>query len=349
MSVLRNSSLLYCPSLKVWEARKLDKTESAKVNKDNGAVDGAANVRKQLLPDSKELEAIQKWRNAFRTFIYTSTLPWDDNGWRIGRVDRHMEFMAEIGDRIVEGEALVDAFVHSYELEVETAKAKLGHLFSRDDYPHAAEVRRKFQFTVDVQPIPTAADFRDVGGVPQAEVDRLVEIATNAEKDKVASLMREAFERLYGVVAKLANTLESYGNKTTRKFNDSLVDNIGEIVAVMPALNLTNDPTLAALTDEAKQLTMYSAFDLRQNESVRNAAITEARTLAMKFKGHVSASQPADDTPVQPSVQPRVKTPVDLSEGLRAYNESITQADTPINTPINTPTPSKRAMFADML
>jgi hypothetical protein len=43
----------------------------------------------------------------------------------------------------------------------------------------------------------------------------------------------------------MANTLEQYGNKTVKKFNDSLVDNIAKIVSVMPALNLTNDRTFA--------------------------------------------------------------------------------------------------------
>jgi hypothetical protein len=337
MSTLRNSTLLYRPSLKVWEARKLDKSESAKVNKENGAVDGAANVHKQLLPDSKELEAIQKWRNSFRTFIYTSTLPWDDSGWRIGRVDRHMDFMGEIGDRIVEGDALVDAFVHAYELEIEKAKGTLGHLFNHSDYPTSREVRHKFLFTVDVQPIPSAGDFRDVGGVPKDEVDRLVKIATDMEQQKIQDAMREAYERLYTVVAKMANTLEQYGNKTVKKFNDSLVDNIGEIIAVMPALNLTGDPKLAALADDAKQLAMYSAMDLRQDEKVRNAAITEARTLAAKFKGHIAASIADDHTPVQPPVIKPVKLSI------------VTPDNTPVNTPVNTASAPKRAMFADML
>jgi hypothetical protein len=332
MSSIRNSNLLYRPSLSIWTARKLDKAESVKVNKENGAVAGAANVHKQLLPDSSELLSVQKWANSFRTFIYTSTLPWDDSGWRIGRVARHMEFMAEIGDRIVEGNLLVDAFVWAYNIEVGKAKTTLGHMFSYDDYPGEQEVRSKFRFAVDVMPMPSAEDFRVVDGVEKAEVDRLVKIATASTEARIQEAMKEAYQRLYTVVAKMANTLEQYGAGTVKKFNDSLVENIAEIVGVMPALNLTGDPKLTALADEAKQLAQYSLVDLRKNDTVRDAAILDARKLASRFRGLVDASiNTPVSTPVHTPAAPRpVETPAKVVVPIASA-------------------PSKRALFADML
>src|SRR5258708_1134989 len=108
---IRNANLLYRPSISLWEARKKDKAKSIEVNEGAGAVVGAANVNKQLLPDSKELLAIQKWRNGFRQYIYDNTATWLDDGWRIAGVARHMDFMSEVGDRIRTGEALVDEFM----------------------------------------------------------------------------------------------------------------------------------------------------------------------------------------------------------------------------------------------
>jgi hypothetical protein len=330
MSTIRNAVLLYRPSLSIWTARKLDKDESAKVNKDNGAIDGAANVHKQLLPDSKELKAVQKWDNAFRTFIYTSTLPWDDCGWRAGAVGRHMEFMAEVGDRLLMGEALVDAFICAYAEAINRAESKLGRMFKRSEYPGVNEVKLKFKFTVDTMPIPNAEDFRVIeGGVPKAEVERLVQQAQAAVEQKVQAGVKEAYERLYEVVAAMANTLEQYGNKTVKKFNDSLVDNIAKLVEVMPALNLTNDAHLAALASDARQLAAYAAVDLRQNPTVRTAAIVEARTLATKFKGYVAASIPATLEP-PPTV---AATHIVIDEA---------SAFKPVP-------PAKRALFADML
>src|SRR6185503_20341780 len=100
MDMFRNSMILYRPSLSVWTARKKDKDESEKVNTSAGAVAGAANVHKALLPDSAELQAVQKWATSFRTWVYTNTLPWDDAGGRVARVEKHMDFMQEVGDRL---------------------------------------------------------------------------------------------------------------------------------------------------------------------------------------------------------------------------------------------------------
>lgn len=338
MSSIRNTTLLYRPSLSIWTARKLDKTVSADLNSAQGAVAGAANVHKQLLPDSSELLSVQKWANSFRTFIYTSTSPWDDSGWRIRSAAKHMEFMAEVGDRIAEGDLLVDAFVQAYMQEVVKAEVALGHMFQRSDYPGEQEVRTKFRFLVDVMPMSSADDFRVVDGVPKDEVDKLVKVAQSATEARIAEAMKEAYQRLYTVVAKMANTLEQYGAGTMKKFNDSLVENISEIVGVMPALNLTGDPKLAALAKDAEQLAAYSLVDLRKNDSVRDAAINDARKLAARFQGLVAGSV---DTPVHTPVS----TPVNTTVVKPAPKKPIA----PVSNVVSLPVASKRALFADML
>lgn len=300
---LRNSTLLYRPSLSLWTARKLDKTQSVMVAHNAEAKEGVANVHKQLLPDCKELDNVQKWANQFRAFIYTSTLPWDDSGWRIGQVARHMDFMQEVGDRITIGQMLVDDLMHAYQSRVEEAKFTLNKMFNAMDYPPVSEVRLKFHFAVDVMPMPAAADFRAVDGIPKAEAEKLEKAAAAAVEARIADAMKEAYQRLYEVVAAMANTLDGYDGGTIKKFNDSLVDNIGKIVRVMPALNLTNDPKLAALAADAEQLAQYTAMDLRQHAPTREAAINEARSLAVKFKGSIAAS--IADTTV-PKAKPKV-------------------------------------------
>jgi hypothetical protein len=353
MSSYRNSNLLYRPSLSIWTARKLDKTESVKVAQSNDAKEGVANVHKQLLPDCAELEAVQKWANQFRTFIYTSTLPWDDTGWRIGMVARHMDFMSEVGDRIAMGEALVGALMHVYQTRIEEAKFTLNHMFKASDYPTVDEVRRKFHFSVEVMPMPSGDDFRVVDGIPKSEVEKLVKIATADTEQRIQQAMREAYERLYSVVSKMANTLEAYGNKTVKKFNDSLIENIAEIVAVMPALNLTNDPKLTALANDAKDLAAYSIVDLRTNASVRDAAVTEARTLAMKFKGVVAASIADDQTPAQtaaPKAAKRKEKPIVVNDA--PTPEPVERSARVVADMADMPPPKKvssRALFADML
>lgn len=283
---ITTSTLLYRPSLSIWTARKKDKTESLKVNKAAGAVDGAANVNKQLLPDSPELEAIQKWATMFRSWVYTSTLPWDDSGARIGRVDRHMDFMAEAGDKMAQGDALVQKFVAGYDAAVARAQFQLSNMFDMSDYPSAQEVERKFKFALDVSTLPNVDDFRVIEGVDPVEVERLVEVGKHSVETRIAAAMADAHDRLYQVVYKMATTLQAYGDKTIKKFNDTLLGNIADLVAVMPALNLTGDPKLTALTDAATLLAAYDLADLRKNDAVRAAAVKDAMSVINLFKGN---------------------------------------------------------------
>lgn len=291
MSTFHNSNLLYRVSLSIWQARKKDKSESTKVTEAAGAKAGAANVNKALLPDNPKLEAIRKWGDQLRDYVYTNTAPWDDGGWRIGRVVRHMEFMAKTGDMLRQGDELVADFLDNYQASVEEARFTLNELFDQADYPGIEELRTKFRFTVDVQTMPNVEDFRVVDGVPQDEVDKLIASAKASADERVKAAMNEAFERLFKVVQKFGTTLEQYGAGGVKKFNDSLVGNITELVEAMPALNIVGDPRLDALTARAKELTMYAAMDLRKLPEVREAAMKEAQAISAMFAG-------AEDRPV---------------------------------------------------
>lgn len=279
------SNLLYRPSISVWTARRKDKSESLKVNTQAGAISGAANVHKQLLPDNEALEAIQKHVNVFRTWVYDSTLPWDDAGWRIGQVSRHMDFMSEAGDYMRQFDTLVDDFLRGYDTAVSEAAFKLNALYDYSDYPTKEEVATKFRINLECMPLPNVDDFRVVEGVDQAEVERLCTQAADAVEAKVKAGMDEAYGRLFGVVSKMAHTLRAYGNKEVKKFNDTLVSNIGDLVQIMPALNIMNDPRLAQLAQEAENLAQYAAADLRSDEGTRKAAMLEAEALMRKFEG----------------------------------------------------------------
>lgn len=314
MSQYRNANLLYRPSLSVWTARKKDKDESSKVNSSAGAVDGAANVHKALLPENPELKAVQQWATSFRDWIYKTTLPWDDTGWRIGRAQRHMDFMAEAGDRIRVGEQMVDDFIATYEQSIEKAKFTLNGMFNPMDYPTAGEVRLKFSFTIEAMTMPNTEDFRVVDGVEQDEVDRLVQVATSATEQRIADAMREAYSRLYEVVTKMASTLQQYGNKDIKKFNNSLLGNITALTAIMPALNLTDDPKLAELTRLAERLTTYNLGDLREVDETREAAIREASQLAKQFAFLKGADDPAP-VPAARKVKAEPVTVVDAAVG----------------------------------
>lgn len=353
MSSYHNSNLLYRLSLSIWTARKKDDKQSHKVTHDTGAADGVANVHKVLLPDCDELIAIRKWADGFRDYVYTNTLPWDDAAWRIGRVCKHMDFMAETGDRIRQGEALVEDFMGVYRTAVEQARFTLNELFNSTDYPGEKELRSKFKFTIDVGTLPNHADFRIVDGVPKDEVEKLVGLAKSSTETRINAAMEEAYQRLYDVVSKMANTLTAYGDEDIKKFNDTLVHNITDLVEVMPALNIVGDPKLDALASQARELTQYALVDLRQNAKVRNAAIREAAKLAQAVKG-VREPEPAKPAKAagKPAKAPAA-APAPKGKGTpapKAARPAKAVPAAPAPAPVTKPVKGNaKALFGDML
>ena len=319
MSNYINSNLLYRLSISTWTARKKDKDQSAKVNTEAGASEGAANVYKQLLPDSKELDDVQKCATSIRTWVYHNTSPWDDGGWRIGQCSRHMDFMREAGDKMREYDELVDKLVNVYAQAVQNAKFTLADMYNEDDYPGVNEVRAKYAINVDVKSLPNVEDFRVVDGIPQEEVDRLLASAKADVDERVSAAMESAYSRLFDVVSKMASTLTAYGEKDIKKFNDTLTGNISALIAVMPGLNITNDPKLAALADEAKRLLDYDLGDLRKDEGARKCAIEDATKLVKKFgRGHEVVEQPV----VLATTSQAVASLNKLSAAMKRHGES---------------------------
>ena len=312
MPQFRSSMLLYTVSLSVWTARRKDKEETAKVNENAGASIGAANVNKALLPDNAELLAVQKWATSFRTWVYATTLPWNDKGARIARVENHLAFMTEAGDRIRQGNLLVDEFMNSYAPAIEAAKFKLNGMFKPNDYPTADQVRRKFVFGIECEAVPDHDDFRAVDGLSDDEIARLIDSSEIAIQGRITAAMGDLYDRLYDVVDRFGTTLVAYDNKEIRKFNDTLVSNITALTDIVPSLNLVEDRKLDELARAAARLATYDLKDLRAMGEVRGAAIREAFALRRKF-GRDDTGERAPVEVVQEVASPVIGAGIDAA------------------------------------
>ena len=53
------------------------------------------------------------------------------------------------------------------------------------------------------------------------------------------------------------------------KFYESWVDNIKELIDLIPSINLANDPELSRIGQKLTALTAYTAADLKASEALR--------------------------------------------------------------------------------
>jgi len=279
---LASVAMLVDFSASQWTARKIDKAMSQTVNENACANGKASHVSKKLiLSDTHSLIGTCVSRARARHVELTS--PWLDAGPRMLAAKMHGSYVSEMETFEREFWPLVDTFCANYPRYIDQARASyagLGQLFNENDYPKESRIRAKFGWRCEFMPVPTSSDFRvDVG---QAAVERikagiearLVESANNA--------VRDVFERVHDKVSAMVDKLGAYkpaaklGDRTEGIFRDSLVENIRDLVDLMPGLNFTGDARINDLVIQMQALVTHDAETLRASDNIRQTVAAQA-------------------------------------------------------------------------
>ena len=282
LNVLSSRAMLSGVRLSVWSARRIDRKVTDEINATQGAAADAGRYNKALLARDA-LAQINAAANEARTFHYSRTLPWLDDGARLLPAKAHLEYSREMQRIKLDFDLAVDEFVAAYPSLVADARSRLGAMFNPDDYPAQGEIAGKFAFATRILPVPDARDFRvEVGDQIAQEIRNQIEAAT-AEALREAT--RDVWERIAQTVERMAERLSAYkpaqrpGDKVEGIFRDSLVENVRELVAILPSLNLANDPALDSMAQRLSQhLCAHDADELRASDNARaqTAAAAEA-------------------------------------------------------------------------
>ena len=157
---LASSAMLVELNISNWAGRKKDSRASAEVTSQNYAATGVANVNKKLLANNADLKAIQTHVTAMRNMHAAMTMPWSNSGLRLLPTAQYFKYTGAMSDMENKFWGLVNAFLINYHDAVIDVQMLLGDLFSRDDYPTAEELQRKYRVHINYMPLPDAGDFR---------------------------------------------------------------------------------------------------------------------------------------------------------------------------------------------
>lgn len=282
MNVLSERAMLAHVKLSVWTARRIDRKVTDEVNEAHGAANDAGRFNK-LLVDKTALAPVTLAVGHARTFHYSRTLPWQDEGARLLPALAFTDYAAQL--RAIKGtfESAVSDFLKAYPEAVEAARKRLGGLFKAEDYPGVDDIARRFAFEIVVNPVPTGADFRVDLGDGQAEMIRQ-EIEARAQA-QLSEAMRDVYRRVGDACERMVDRLRSYqpggdGERASGVFRDSLVENVRDLAEILPALNITADPRLAAIAERVRRdLTRYNADALRDDGAARETVADAAAAI----------------------------------------------------------------------
>jgi hypothetical protein len=234
---ISNKALLVSVSISQWTGRKLDRTATGTVEHTHATGKNVGNYTKRLLPDAAELRAIVNAAGAIRAFYLEQTLPWHVDGSRIISSKNYLDFTTAF--RTLKGtfDRAVSDFLTAYPALTETARLELGDLYRADEYPSVKQLSKAFVCDISFAPVPDVTDFR-------VEIlDSEKEAFLQRMHDTEAGTVRECMTRLHDVVSRAAVKL----NAPESVFRDSLIDNVHEICALMPKLNVTDNAEVEAM------------------------------------------------------------------------------------------------------
>jgi hypothetical protein len=281
------SLLLYILNAPTWTARKLDKKTTADVKAANDVKDSTdvGNFNKLILPDCKELKAISSHIGGVRNTFYLKTAPWGEaRGTRVGKAEDHMDLMSWFGDEKAKLDPLLKAFEAEYPAAVAKAEYELHGLFNAQEYPPWEHVENKFGLRLSVQPLPNANDVRMLKEIPKHVKDE-IEASLKAEFDSVQkSAVRNAVGPLLDKLHHMVKQLQSYDAGEAKKLYVSLTENVAIMAEAAKRLNISRDPTLDALAEEA--IIMVDGLtqeELKTSDGTRKLKTNEAEALAEKI------------------------------------------------------------------
>lgn len=280
--MLANKAMLAYVKISQWTARKHDKKATETVTVSHKTSLTAGNYNKKLLPNAHELAEVNQSISAIRTYFYQETLPWFSDGARIISAQNYLKFNADFRKLKNEFENAVTQFIAEYPKLKIKAQTDLGSLFVASDYPSTTDLKATFECELAFMPLPDVEDFRtEIGDAEKkAFIKKMKSVGDTA--------MRDCWSRLHDTVKRAAETLA----KPDAIFRDSLLQNVNEICALLPRLNISDDKELdkkrvevEILLSGLKPNEMRNDAKQRQNAA---AALNKITSSMGAFMGGVS-------------------------------------------------------------
>ena len=268
------SAFLVRLSISQWNARKLDKTATQEAKGRAGAGDKAGvKVYKSLIA-AEALDKVESIASAARVEHRKRTVPWAYDGPGAITAEGYPAYKATMATLEKSFWQAVNEFYGCYDQEREAARDFLGAMFNASDYPASGDLSNRFAFSVSCEPMPEANDFR-VNGLAQELVDEIKKDIKDNNDKAMDNANNTAWSRVIEHVEKLQLRLQEYNSGKVTKFFESWIDNIKELIDLIPSINLTNDPELSRIGQKLTALTAYTAADLKASESLRSDLIKQ--------------------------------------------------------------------------
>lgn len=286
---LHEKSLLVSINLGGITSTRIDRDTTAFVLRSQSAEDEAGRWTARLWP-KEALEPIRSLDSRIRSYHYSKTLPWLDNGHRIIASRAFTHYTDHLRGLRFEREQAVFAFLDHYPSWIDRALQMRGSAFDAHEYPSRSKAERKFKFDVHCEPVPCSNDFRVALDAP--DMDRI----QKELDDRIAEAELAARRDLYGrIAAPVASLLERLADPDAR-ITDATLNSIRDLCENLPDLNIWDDPEITALRDRITHgLCSLRPDSLKESRSDRTRAATKASGILQSMAPWLAADIAPED------------------------------------------------------
>ncbi len=267
LATIADRAMIADLTINMWSARKTDKKVNAEVAEQHKTDVKIGNYNKSLLPNCNAYEAVKTAAGDLRSTLAAMSLPWMKNGARILLAAGYVEFARTMKAKKEAYDIAVDKFLAEYPQHVEKARQDLNGLFNPADYPSVDQLRKTFGAKLVVLPVPTENDFRV--DLSADAISAIREGITDSVTTALVEASADVWQRIRTALAAMGERL---GDQTA-VYRDSLFQNMSEIVDLLPALNVMQDPQLTAIGEKIKaEVLKFKAQECRDDKSKRATA-----------------------------------------------------------------------------
>ena len=267
---LRDRVVLVRLETKIPAGKKQMKEAVDAINAKYGARD--AGIFSKNVFSNKFLAKVRKVKNDFAKKLRDASLAYEKPD-RMLPIESKADIDIEYAAALNEWDIALDEVEATYAIELKERELDLGELFDPSDYPPKEAIRSMFVFRM---PPPKAIENTDDLRVLLSD-EELEKVEKNFVR-KYNKSLSGVWDRIEENVSRLSDSIEKYevvNDPTTGKsvtvhgYHQTAVDNLRNLVKVLPSLNIDNNPKLEEIADRIEtELTRYDVSELKENDRI---------------------------------------------------------------------------------
>lgn len=290
--VLANNYMLAKLNVRIWSGRKTDKSATAELLADKGAIANAASVIKQLLAgnDAKLKETAAAFTR-IRSFFYEATVPWTTasvgamKGDRLISTVESINFLSDFAKLKNDAITILGEFITEYDAAVKNSAVSLGALYDPSQYPHKAEIAALFGAEMSLSPLPEVTDFDRLTNIPAELATGLKDLYERNMEVQMDNALSDVQKRLLAELERMDTQLSKVAKGEKTRLFKSMVSNLKHLTGMARSLNFSGNTEIEAIADtiEANLLT-YEVDAYKDNAALARKSAGIASKLMEQAK-----------------------------------------------------------------